>query len=233
MSLEQDIFQRTKIDFNQLIAYGFQKECHQYVYIQNILDNSFQVVITINTDEDIHGKMIDLAFHEEYINFRIKAQTGEFITKIRQEYEKILNDIKDKCTTPQYFIYPQANRIADYIIKTYHDYPDFPWTSDPHYGVFRHHNNQKWYALMMNINKNKITSENGDVEIINLKLKEEHILQLLQENGFYKAYHMNKKKWISIILDETLSDEDIFKYIDESYQLTQTIHTKTKKDVIQ
>lgn len=33
--------------------------------------------------------------------------------------------------------------------------------------------------------------------------------------------------------DETLSDEDIFKYIDESYQLTQTIHTKTKKDVIQ
>ena len=50
---------------------------------------------------------------------------------------------------------------------------------------------------------------------------------------FYKAYHMNKKKWISIILDETLSDEDIFKYIDESYQLTQTIHTKTKKDVIQ
>ena len=85
----------------------------------------------------------------------------------------------------------------------------------------------------MNINKNKITSENGDVEIINLKLKEEHILQLLQENGFYKAYHMNKKKWISIILDETLSDEDIFKYIDESYQLTQAIHTKTKKDVIQ
>ena len=38
MSLEQDIFQRTKIDFNKLIAYGFQKECHQYVYIQNILD---------------------------------------------------------------------------------------------------------------------------------------------------------------------------------------------------
>ena len=93
MSLEQDIFQRTKIDFNKLIAYGFQKEYHQYVYIQNILDNSFQVIITINTDEDIHGKMIDLAFHEEYINFRIKAQTGEFVTKIRQEYEKILNDI--------------------------------------------------------------------------------------------------------------------------------------------
>ena len=67
MSLEQDIFQRTKIDFNKLIAYGFQKEYHQYVYIQNILDNSFQVIITINTDEDIHGKMIDLAFHEEYI----------------------------------------------------------------------------------------------------------------------------------------------------------------------
>lgn len=76
----------------------------------------------------------------------------------------------------------------------------------------------------MNINKNKLDSDNQDIEIVNLKLKEDHIQQLLHQKGFYKAYHMNKQKWISIILDDTLSDYEIIQHIDESYQLTQSIH---------
>lgn len=72
----------------------------------------------------------------------------------------------------------------------------------------------------MNINKNKLDSDNQDIEIVNLKLKEDHIQQLLHQKGFYKAYHMNKQKWISIILDDTLSDYEIIQHIDESYQLT-------------
>ncbi len=31
---------------------------------------------------------------------------------------------------------------------------------------------------------------------------------------------MNKKQWISILLDETLSDEDIMSLVDQSYQTT-------------
>lgn len=80
----------------------------------------------------------------------------------------ILNDIKEQCTSPQYFLYPQSNRIAQYIIEKYHEYPEFPWDSDPQYGVFRHQSNQKWYALIMNINKNKLGSDNQDIEIVNL-----------------------------------------------------------------
>ena len=58
------------------------------------------------------------------------------------------------------------------------------------------------------------------MEIINVKLEEEKIKQLLNKQGFYPAYHMNKKSWISIVLDDTINDDEIMDYINESYQFT-------------
>lgn len=34
------------------------------------------------------------------------------------------------------------------------------------------------------------------------------------------AYHMNKRHWISIILDGSMSEEQVFQLIAESYALT-------------
>ena len=45
--------------------------------------------------------------------------------------------------------------------------------------------------------------------------------KLLSTKGFYEAYHMNKKNWISIILDETLDDEIIKKLICDSYDIVE------------
>jgi predicted DNA-binding protein (MmcQ/YjbR family) len=73
----------------------------------------------------------------------------------------------------------------------------------------------------MNINKSKITKGNNEVEIINVKLPEEDIKQLLNSSGYYKAYHMNKKNWITIILDDTINDEKIMDYINKSYLLVE------------
>ncbi|MBP3799889.1 MAG: MmcQ/YjbR family DNA-binding protein, partial [Bacilli bacterium] len=42
---------------------------------------------------------------------------------------------------------------------------------------------------------------------------------LLKKKGYYEAYHMNKKSWITIILDDTVSDNDIKKLIDNSYSI--------------
>ena len=55
--------------------------------------------------------------------------------------------------------------------------------------------------------------------IINVKLDENKIPVLLKKKGFYKAYHMNKISWISIILNDTLKDKDIIPLLDESYNL--------------
>lgn len=222
MNLEEKVFKKTNINIDKLISYGFKKINNSYIYSKNILNNTFKVIITIDCDNNIEGKVIDYHFDEEYLNYRNENLNGEFVNKVREEFKRVLVDIRDKCCTLLYFGSKQTNRISDFIINYYHTTPEFPWEKDPDCGIFRHANNKKWYALIMSVKRGKI--ENNDniekVEIINLKLNEEKISQLLNKKGFYKAYHMNKKKWITIILDNTIKDEEIIAYIKESYNLT-------------
>ena len=84
--------------------------------------------------------------------------------------------------------------------------------------VFKNLNNNKWYGIIMNVDRSKLdSSKSGEVEIINLKIDSDKIKELLFQEGYYEAYHMNKKYWISIILDDSISDENIEQLIIESY----------------
>lgn len=75
----------------------------------------------------------------------------------------------------------------------------------------------------MNIYKSKIDKKcTGEVEVINIKLDEQKVSTLLNKKGFYPAYHMNKRNWITIILDNTLTDEEIIEYIKTSHKYTET-----------
>ena len=49
---------------------------------------------------------------------------------------------------------------------------------------------------------------------------------LLAQDGFFPAYHMSKSSWISVILDDTLSDEDIYPLLELSYD---SVAPKRKK----
>ena len=222
MKLENEVFKKTHVDFNKLKEYGFVLENNKYKYSKNFMQDNFRADIMVDKDGILTGKVIDLTIGAEYISLRIKNNTGQFVSKVREEYTNILNDIKDKCFEKDYFITLQANRIAKKIINLYHDKPEFAWEKFPGYGIFRNQKNQKWYALIMNIAKSKLDKESSlEVEIINVKLNEEKITKLLKQKGFYPAYHMNKKNWISIILDNTLSDEEIIGYIKESHSYTE------------
>ena len=85
--------------------------------------------------------------------------------------------------------------------------------------VFLKKDNNKWFAIIMNINRNKLDNLFEDIEIINVKIKENNLNDLLKIKGVYKAYHMNKNSWISIILNDSLSDDFIFKLVKESYNI--------------
>ena len=219
MSIEEEIFKKAKIDYHKLENYGFKKEKDKYVMTKNILNDSFKVIITITDKEIINGQIIDLNFNEEYISYRLKDQSGSFTSKVRKEFENILINIKENCTTDTHFISNQANRIAKLIKEKYETTPEFLWKKYPEYGVFRNKHN-KWFGIIMNINKNKLDKSDEEVDILNIKLPPNKIAKLLNDKGFYQAYHMNKVNWITILLDETISDNEIMTYIDESYQLT-------------
>jgi predicted DNA-binding protein (MmcQ/YjbR family) len=71
----------------------------------------------------------------------------------------------------------------------------------------------------MNVDKSKIEKGTGEIEIINVKVEANMLKELLKQKGFYEAYHMNKKYWLTIVLDDTVDDEIIFSLIDNSFDL--------------
>jgi predicted DNA-binding protein (MmcQ/YjbR family) len=111
--------------------------------------------------------------------------------------------------------------LQDYIKAVYDTEPEYPWRAYPEYAVFRHSSNRKWFAVIMNISKNKLGSEeDGIIDIVNLKCDCDQIGSLLGLKGFYPAYHMNKLNWISASLDGSVSDEHIKFLLEQSFEAT-------------
>ena len=82
------------------------------------------------------------------------------------------------------------------------------------------HKNGKWYAAILRVEKSKLgLEEEGMVDIINVKCEPDMVGLLTQTYGFLSGYHMNKKYWITILLDGTVSEAKILDFLDMSYDL--------------
>ncbi len=215
LKFEYDIFKKKVADNEKLLDYGFKYQDGKYIYKVMIMDN-FEVIVTV-LDGFVSSKIMDLDFNEEYINYRLENQNGAFVCEVREKYLNILNDICDRCFIDKPFISNQANRINNMIYGKYGDKPQYKWEDNT---ACVYENNGKWYGIVMCIDRSKIADGSGEIEVINVKLDKNKIINLLKRNGFYKAYHMNKKYWISIILDDSLSDDEIFSLIEESHSYT-------------
>ena len=113
-------------------------------------------------------------------------------------------------------------KLKQYIYDTFGVVPDCPWIDYPDYEVFRHKNNNKWFALVMNISKYKLDNQSEDIiNIVNFKINPVMLGALLQETGIFPAYHMNKTNWITVCLDGTASFNTIKMLLQISYDLTE------------
>lgn len=112
--------------------------------------------------------------------------------------------------------------VFKYAKDKYGTTPEYLWESAPEYAVLRHADNKKWYAVVMNVKRTRAGLDgDGFVDILNVKLDDPYIIEsLLQEKGFFGAYHMSKGKWISILLDGSVKKEEVFALIDRSYFVT-------------
>jgi len=221
MSIESDIFQTHIPDFKKLKLSGFKKQNQYYVLSVLFKNNEFRADISINNSGKVSGKVFDIENNEEYFPLRIENNEGSFAAKTKEEYIKILVDIRNKYFIKQFFVSPQGNRISEMIKNKYGDRPVFMWEKYPTFGVFKNPKTDKWYGLIMYIEYSKLEEgHKGKIEVINLKLDDNKIPDLTKKAGIYPAYHMNKKYWVTIVLNNTYSDAKIMEFIDESYKYT-------------
>ena len=113
----------------------------------------------------------------------------------------------------------KKEEIFEYVQKQYGTLPEYLWSKLPDSAVLRHKNG-KWYAAIMRVEKFKLgLKEDGMVEIINVKCEPDMVGLLTQTYGFLPGYHMNKKYWITMLLDGSVSEAKILDFLDMSYDL--------------
>ena len=123
--------------------------------------------------------------------------------------------------------FSQRQRVTEYIRNRYAAEAEYLWAKYPNYAVFRQPASRKWFALVMDIPRNRLELEgNGDVYIMDVKCGPLMVGSLLAQDGFLPAYHMSKSSWISVLLDETVPDEQIYPLLELSYD---SVAPKRKK----
>ncbi|MBR1544936.1 MAG: MmcQ/YjbR family DNA-binding protein [Alphaproteobacteria bacterium] len=111
--------------------------------------------------------------------------------------------------------------LLNYVMEKYNTVPEKPWAISPKNIVLRRNDSKKWYGIIMEISADKLGFNNKNkIDILNVKAEPQFIDFLLSYGEkVYPAYHMNKKNWISIILDGSIDDEKIYNLIDSSYNM--------------
>ena len=216
----QNKFNNSIFNYEKLKSFGFKLNNNTFQYKTSILNNELTLFVFIDENEKIETKIIDNAFNEEYVLYKIESAEGEYVGKVRKEVEDVLQNIKYYCCDNSFYKSQQAKQIIEYIKTKYNSKLEFLWENDDS-AIARRKDNYKWFIVFMKVNKQKLElNENELVEIIDLRVDKEQP-SIVNNKTIFAGFHMNKNSWITICLDNSMQTNDIFNLIDNSYNLAK------------
>ena len=202
----------------QLKGFGFKEEADKLVYKKEILDSNFLIEIVFANNQ-LTIEVYDLEFDEIYSLFSVDSAVGETIQNIREHVEKLLSSILGLADESGKI----SSEIIDYCNNKYGGNRVNPFKKHPDILALVNEKN-KWYSLFLDVEYNKL-NKNTDittkVKILNVKYPANKILEIIDNKNIFPAYHMNKKHWISIVIDKNIKLETIKELIDISYSLVK------------
>ena len=201
----------------QLKGFGFKEEEKKLIYRKETLDGSFSIELVF-VDSQLLIEVYDLEFDEIYSLFSVDSAVGETVQNVREYVENLLSSIlglADESGNINLEVIDYCNKYGGNHVNPFKKHPDIL--------AFVNEKN-KWYALLSDVEYNKL-NKNTDittkVKILNLKYPTDKILDIIDNQNIFPAYHMNKKHWISIVLDKNIKLETIKELIDISYSLVK------------
>lgn len=214
-----EIFKAYQFNSKKAKEYGFVENQGVWIYNSTILQGDFLMMVTVE-DGDLSFQVYDQETGDLYPQVHMESMRGTFVGSIREACLEVLYGIRKACFEVQEFLCPQTKRILTRVQEKYENQLEYLWEKSPDTAVLRHEDNQKWYAVLMKISWEKLdNAQEGQVEVVNLK--HDQVADLLSQKGIYPAFHMNKRYWISVPLDESLSDQQILDLIERSWDLTR------------
>ena len=213
-----EIFKAYQFNSKKAKEYGFVENQGVWNHSSTILHGDFFMIVTVE-DGDLSFQVYDQETGDLYPQVHIASMRGTFVGTVREACLEVLYEIRKSCFDVQDFICPQTKRIMAVVQEKYGNQLEYLWEKSPDTAVLRHEGNQKWYAVLMRISWDKLEKgREGLVEAVNLK--HDQVSDLLVKKGIYPAFHMNKRYWISVPLDDSLSDEEMLELIEKSWNLT-------------
>lgn len=124
----------------------------------------------------------------------------------------------------------QRDKVLVYAEKTYGTKPEYLWARFPGYAVLRHTVGTKWYGIIMDIPAEKLNLKSRErIDILEIKCDPVIEGMLRQRKGILPAYHMKKGSWLTVLLDGTLTDEEVFELLDLSFDCTSSKSGKGRR----
>ncbi len=213
-----EIFKSYQFNKEKARDYGFVENEEFWTYSCQILQGEFFMTVSITTD-NVSFQVFDQETGDLYPQVHMESMRGTFVGSVREACLEILYQIRKACFEVQEFLCSQTKRIMSLVQEKYDNQLEYLWEKSPDTAVLRHEGNQKWYAVLMRIPWDKLDKgREGLVEAVNLKNNQ--VADLLSQKGIYPAFHMNKRYWISLTLDDSLSDDDVLDLLEISWNLT-------------
>ena len=213
-----EIFKSYQFNQEKARAYGFVKNGEVWTYSLQILQGDFIMTVSITAD-NVSFQVFDHETADLYPQVHMESMRGSFVGNVREACLGILYQIRKACFEVQDFIFPQTKRIMTQVQEKYGNQLEYLWEKSPDTAVLRHEGNKKWYAVLMKISWDKLEKgREGQVEAVNLK--HDQVADLLSKKGIYPAFHMNKRYWHSLALDDSLSDDEVLDLLEISWNLT-------------
>ena len=214
-------FKNKVCSFERLIDFGFKKKGDTYFYKTVLSSSGFEMNVSVTEQGSISAVVWDTDLNEPYTLHLVSGAVGEFVGKIKSEYEEVLNSISDQCFESDVFKTVFAKEIITYVRSKYGNEPEYLWNRFPDNAVVRRSDNKKWYLAILTVSRSKLGFKSDEiVEAIDLRMKPEEVEKIDRVN-ILPGYHMNKKHWITIVLDGTVLLDEIYSLIDNNYNLAK------------
>ncbi|MGN1356403.1 MAG: MmcQ/YjbR family DNA-binding protein [Succinivibrionaceae bacterium] len=214
-----------KPDFHRLTLYGFLP-CAEgtFQYQIPIRNGEFELTVRINSNGNIYTELTDPVTGDPYELYKTTAQ-GKFVGEIRQIIAQVIADISDKCFETSLFKSRQTHRVIDFVYRNYHQELEFLWPKFPGNGIWRRNDNNKWFGLVLTVDAEKIgLNLQEKIEILDLRMDPGEARLVLAQKGCYPGWHMNKKSWYTMVLNDSVPDNILEQRISQSFLLAGNIN---------
>lgn len=112
--------------------------------------------------------------------------------------------------------------VLRYAKESFDSEPEYLWAKFPGYAVLRHAGRGRWYAVVMNVPRPRLgLPGEGTADILDVRCDPILIGSLRDGERYLPAYRMNKDRWITVVLDGSVPEGEVFSLLDMSFGLTK------------